>query len=213
LVTRQQRFIDLQGVPVASEHHRCAEYPLILGAVDWLGMSDMHRCENLPVAREPAHRAHHACKGGLSELWKVVRVPAGIDEPELPRGAAELKAIARAVSLDLDAEGRIPIRLREGVTDVLGPADHVHDRYLGGIDRLAEVQCERGIMAQLLSRAHQRDVLAERDAVIRVLQIREIDARALRQRPSAGSLGRGQLHQGAHGTRRNRQITHRFGSP
>jgi len=127
-------------------------------------------------------------KGRLGELWKVVRIPAGIDEPELSRGAAELKAITRPVSLDLDAEARIPIPLGDGVTDVLGPANHVHDRYLGGIDRLPEVKCERGIVAQLLSRSHQRDEFAERDAVIRVPHVRASDPRAICQRLSVGPL-------------------------
>ena len=99
-----------------------------------------------------------------------------------------MKAIASPVSIHLYGEARVAIPKCEGVTDVVGPTHHVNERYLGGIDLLSKVERERGVVAQPLRCSHQRDVLAERNSIVRVREIGERNPRAICQRFAAGPL-------------------------
>jgi hypothetical protein len=70
------------------------------------------------------------------------------------------------------------------------------------------VQGKRGILAQLLTRSHERNIFRERDAAVLVLQLRWIDPGSLSQSLAAGSLCHGKVHQCAGATRIDGELSH-----
>jgi hypothetical protein len=93
------------------------------------------------------------------------------------RAQDKRKPLVVGVNVDLEAQPGVAVHQSEGVLHRFGKrADHEPAGGFRHIERLAEVERQGGVTAGSLARVHEGHVLGEREALLRVREVRGVDA-------------------------------------